>query len=432
LAGGRRRYALFIDGDIKGPSWWPLAMEAVRERGDLSYAGVAAPPEYAAIPAWSKAMSSLGIHFIPVPRPASGVKDPNDIAIGMEAARLVSLGRADAVALAVTDVDFVYLARRLHEWGHGALAVISEGTQIGLASAFRVAHADVAFVKLAPKDQRLSKLKFLLHSNGESTLEPLTGQERLEFDPDMESVIAVLAELGYLASADDPIVPAIAKFFHTNGVGPLTVWPERCPRREMASLLTENGGREWRASTGDLAFVFPRAQHAGGTPKELRTYGSKACSTYARGGGPFITRSSRDLVDRVMRRLGYLDELLNADLGEALDVFCSMTWNFRALAAAGLGASSRVDAETKRALVHCALVSPKLYGTWQVAPKDREVRSWLFARREISGLDLPAVEVMPALRSFAARHQLPERKTYNAQVLEVLRHLRAKDPSRRR
>jgi Protein of unknown function DUF88. len=106
------RFALLIDGDIVGPAHWPSLVDAVRSKGELTVAYVfGAPRKDNRDHSWQKDMTSLGIEFKAVPRKAGGAKVPNDMAIAMHASRLVSENEALAIALAVNDVDYVYVAQ---------------------------------------------------------------------------------------------------------------------------------------------------------------------------------------------------------------------------------------------------------------------------------------------------------------------------------
>merc|ERR1712023_436109 len=77
---------------------------------------------------------------------------------------------------------------------------------------------------------------------------------------DMMPLITLFMQLGYMDSHNDPIVPAIAKFFHVNQLGALTVWPEQCPRVIAHDLIMKNKDRKWNKCLHNLAYIHPRTK----------------------------------------------------------------------------------------------------------------------------------------------------------------------------
>ena len=93
-----RRLGLVVDGDVFGPRHFGGILAALATKGLLrkGYVFGARPAE------WPPLVDVL------VPRRYGG-KDPNDIAMSLEAARLVFQEKLDGIALAATDLDFLYL-----------------------------------------------------------------------------------------------------------------------------------------------------------------------------------------------------------------------------------------------------------------------------------------------------------------------------------
>ncbi|CAJ1334676.1 unnamed protein product, partial [Effrenium voratum] len=125
---------------------------------------------------------------------------------------------------------------------------------------------------------------------------------------------------------------------------------------------------DWSPNDFGLVFVLPCGTQTA-TKKWLESCGSLRGVAFVRGGGAFLTPDGAALVEEVLRRLGYYDEL-NEDLGEAIDVFAEMKGNFRALQSLGISLKPSFSVPRKAALLHCALVAPRGHGEWQRAPGD--------------------------------------------------------------
>mmetsp|Transcript_81430 Transcript_81430/g.174325 ORF Transcript_81430/g.174325 Transcript_81430/m.174325 type:complete len:472 (+) Transcript_81430:73-1488(+) len=418
LSRERKRYGVLMDGDVIGPNHWSQVLKAVRKKGDVAHAHVFLSP---ADTCSQDRLSPLGITPIFVPRGEGGAKDPNDIAIGMEAARLVTQGKVTSIALGVADKDFVYLARRLQHWGHDVLLVMLENKSRSVVKAFREAQVDVVTYSVWYRKPKFYAT-FALHSNGESTFDGL-----VEALPDLDGAEAcesfvkdMLHALGFLDNLEYPLIPAIAKCFHTNSLGPLTVGV-RCVSQAVSQAndaFIAHYNRSWVLSTGDLAFVHPlgtqTAESAVGCP------------------GPFIVRDSDKLVELILSRLNYLDNAMNADIDEAIDVFCQTGANKRTLEGLGVHIDSSVDTHLKGAVLRDALLSPKARGTWKLAPSDKCVRQRLAADGMISDRQAPTSEVFKALGAVANQFNIPLRKTYNGRVQVTLQHENSVHPDLRR
>ena len=65
-----------------------------------------------------EAMAAQGVDLVTAPRVTGRTLDLQDVLISMHAARAISTGKADTVALALgKDRDVVAVSRQLHEWG---------------------------------------------------------------------------------------------------------------------------------------------------------------------------------------------------------------------------------------------------------------------------------------------------------------------------
>ncbi|CAE7478172.1 unnamed protein product, partial [Symbiodinium necroappetens] len=191
-----RRYGVVIDGDVFGPRHFPALLAAVRRRGYLVSGVVctAAPPR-GARPAWPSELS-----FVAVPR-GKGGKDPNDIAVAFEAARLAFReDKVDAIAVAAPDTDFLFLLERLEAQGIATLALLPLATEPGVAQAFQAVAEVERFRTDEPAERRPTK-KIVLQAEGWSSIEDLGAAEfgTGQVDPVLLNSLRVkLCELNYL------------------------------------------------------------------------------------------------------------------------------------------------------------------------------------------------------------------------------------------
>lgn len=427
-----RRCGLLIDGDVFGPGSWPAALAALKDKRMRVQAHVFGPPGRDENKTWKSEMLAHSISFVPVFRRTGGAKDPNDIAIGMEASRMVFQERVDAVALLVADADFVYLVGQLHHWGCCVFAILREGLGAGTFTAFREAGAEVLVLPEVVGKGGRGKHKVVLHESGESTFPEWPESEHLDSVPeqDMQDSVDRLVELEYMWSKDDPILPAIAKFFHANSIGPVTLWPGVSALIQFRAALASHPHRAWRRNPGDQIFVLPKAQSLS-SKSDLEQHGSRECSRVVRGGGAFIIQDSACVVDLFLHRLGYLCADLECDVGDAVDVFSKMNMNHAHLTQIGISIPSYVQTFTKKSMLHAALASPRATGHWQIAPKDTAVRSLLKALGKIPSTDVSSSTFNKALVSYSRLKGLPLRKSLAGRVQEVLYDLNPCDPLRR-
>jgi len=327
-------------------------------------------------------------------------------------------------------VDFVFLTERLLEWGIRAVALIPEGRDERLCRAFKDVGAEV--LQYVVKDGKGGKPRFLaiLKKSGEGGfVADQSDEHSVGFVEDQTAIVSTLCDLGYMDAATDPIIPAIAKFYHVNGIGPLTIWPEMYPRAEVFALLSQQPGKVWTRCRDKLAFVSPRATLTL-TKANQDMYGSAQCSSVVRGGGPFILHDSETLVFTFLQRLGYLDDSFNSDIGEALDVFFSMGMNRSNLEQLGVTLDSKGTLPDM--VLRNVLTSSTTYGIWRIAPSDALVRGKLLARGLISGQHAGKEEVYDGLQHFVKQLNLRQWSTYNGLVLEVLQNRAKSNPTNRR
>jgi hypothetical protein len=368
-----------VDGDVVSAKHCQALVAAASAKGKVVSTQIFAPQS-------GHTWSSSNWDMVRVPRNAGGGKDPNDIAISMEAVRHASTGHADAIALAVQDVDFAYLAAQLHSWGYPVMLLLPESSKVGLGLAFEAVGAEV--LRYAPGgllSGSRPKFKAVLTKNGESSI------AEYQMDIDMDSVVDdgaakdTLHALGYIEGHADPIIPAIAKFHYLNLSSPLTIWPDICARSEALLALSARSLEEWQRYSGGLAFVFPKASSTKTASVNAR-YGTSECRSVVLAGGPFILRDSDSLVGDFLTRLGYLDSDLSRDMAESVDVFCNVGQNRSSLSSLGVDFDAACSLSVKVSSLRDALLSAKGRGVWKVAPSDVTLRQTLVANGSISNV----------------------------------------------
>ena len=139
-----------------------------------------------------------------------------------------------------------------------------------------------------------------------------------------------LKSVGWLMDEDDIITRApqtLVKFwfhhFHKDCVGlhgSLTVFPIEQLIWTMYDLV-QHGENSWQPRLSEYAYCTPLACCSKLSKEAAQKYGGIRQRRLLLGGGPFVLEDSDDLSERMMKRLGYLDEY-NNDIQEAGLVFC--------------------------------------------------------------------------------------------------------------
>lgn len=416
-------YALLIDGDCQGPRQIQAALQALRKRGRVVHAEVFAVAQRKQEKQLASLLKSEGVVFKDVPRKAGGTKGPNDIEIAMRAIDLYHRQSVACVVLLVTDVDFCLVVQRLTSQGQRA-AVLLEEDRTHLAQAFREVNAEVILVNEDSfKSGRPLKMA-VLHPDGSGSIQSMNAGRLAQMDAPIciADAAARLTELGFLEDKMNPPVPAIAKFWHSNSLGSLAVWPPRLAYHDFQSLDRCQKRHDWCRYTKEYCFVIP---HDNARPAKCKSvidqFGSGKCYAIASGGGPFMLRDSPDLPEIVLGRLGYLDQELNTDFDEALLLFASLAYNKRYLAQANVELVKSACPMVRRQLFRSLMLSGKTYGTWSTAPRDT-MRRALTAKGLLHSTATSPIEVFEAMTTYAKVHNIQLAKNYNSLAYNIKKH----------
>ena len=120
-----------------------------------------------------------------------------------------------------------------------------------------------------------------------------------------------------------------------------------------------------------LAFVLPFTARGHMMIRATKKYGNKVARGVFRGGGPFMLKDSPDMLPLAFKRLGYLDDGLNADVSEAMFCFINAFENKLTLRKMGMlpsPSSSSLDLQEK---LHAAFPCHAQSGHCRI-PRPRE------------------------------------------------------------
>ena len=178
-------------------------------------------------------------------------------------------------------------------------------------------------------------------------------------------------------------------------------------------------------------FCFALPLYGTSRPKHFtEKYGSGYAGNIWNGGGPFLLHDSADLTFRVLSRLGYINKW-NTDTNEAMFVFCCSTQNKRMLRKLFLlpeAGDSSGDVSNK---LGEGFLSSHTAGTWQLGPKDNQVRSLLQKECLLQTASASKFDCLQAMKKYAAWQGMRSMKNYESYVSCILTSLSRNHPDRR-
>ena len=140
----------------------------------------------------------------------------------------------------------------------------------------------------------------------------------------------LIQNLGYGEANHGDLVSKCVKFWYTNQLGSLTVFPFQPAVKAVHGVLAGSRfavERNCKEYLRKLAYFLPITAKRGSLKKnEEKTFGYAKARAVFRGGGPFILEDSPDLAIRALTRLGYLDQF-NTDVPEAMFLFLNSAEN---------------------------------------------------------------------------------------------------------
>ncbi|CAE7200140.1 unnamed protein product [Symbiodinium sp. CCMP2592] len=418
---------LLVDGDSHSRDDISWALQNLRSRGQPVKTTIFAAPARLQNGKWYDFVREQGLRFHGVQR-ATGYKDPNDEAIVDCMKKLVMLAGVSRIALLTSDSDFLRGAQHVCEAG-GKVVVLVPESQTGTRKTYADAGLEVVPIVRAGARQ-CPRVKAYLHSDGTGSLERCEPVQPPFVRGEVAKLHTLLEQLGLWQGPDSKLSTCIAKCWFANSLGTLTLFPFHCAISELHQALSAETGDCRGISSPPLAFFFPIGS---GTPtaKQKTTFGGSRAASIFQGGGPFMLHDSDSLPSRLLRRLGYFDDHLNADLREAMLVFANMQGNKRLLREARSLPDPEDGIGELSGLLRQAFVSNACSGHWQLPPKDVDARGMLVRKCYLESPHQSESDVLEAMQQYSRRHGLPKMKTYLGNVWQLLRNKNSRDPSRR-
>ena len=405
-----------MDGDLHSIQEIQDAISELEKMDLVVRATVFAPPGRATNPKWKKFLKTSGITFHPVERIASHAGEANDDAIVKV---LKTCTDTQSFALLISDFDFLDVIRQAVAKNKQILVFIPTKRRVVIEHYRTVG---VPVYELRSRVNRFPKVKAILRQNGEGHVQLSEAVQPYDNAEQISTCRSFLEDLGFVAKGSrEHLVHGSAKFWLTNKLGSLTVFPQQIGVEEVHQILRDHGGRKWQKYSCGMAFLLPKTSPGRPGKNLLRKFGSSLARQFFYGGGPFMLQDSKNLVTRALTRLGYLDKDMNADLLEAMLVFVNAPANQFALRKQtdALPTLQDTAAEVEEKLRH-AFLSHLTDGQWRIAPKDVQVRQLLHKCGLLSTAKAARTEVFRAMRRYAKQHHLPEMRTYNGLLLRIL------------
>lgn len=394
----------------------------LQQEGHIAEAKLFAEPERARNPTWASLLAKRGIELRGVSRECDSLAEPNDDAIRREVRGLLRNRRVQAIALLANDKDFFSIVAEVVHAGLTCI-VCCPSQRPGFAQQVKKigAHVLQPPSRGADYQQGISTIVAVLRADGTGAIEPnLAGYAEIS-DSDRQDIACVTSTLqlfGYRPKENDPVVASIAKFWFTNELGEVAVFPTVQAVRSAAVALRAARGGHLISSREGLSFVIP-AWSAGIGKNIVAKYGTRQAAQYAKGGGPFILHDSSDLAERFLQRMGYIDEVKNTDVPEAVNVFLRATANQSQLRKIGLRIDGTDRTIDKLQRIRSALLSSGCSGVWQTPPRDGKVRRELVARGILS-MTSSTSKVHVAMAEFVKSSGVKPTKSYHALINQCL------------
>ena len=413
---------LLVDADVHSIQTVEAAIGKLRKGGQALQTVVFAPPGRETNKKWKELLEQPSVSFEPVPRRHSSLAEANDSAIARSLARAAQSSEIGCVALLTSDFGFADEILKVAKLGKDVRLFIPA---VDRAVIRRYQNLGVRVCELKIHTTG-PKVRAFLRQDGTGYVKMSDPYPFHDWTANEADVCeSFLRDLGYIGEQREFLEHATAKFWLTNELGTLTVYPPECAIKEVCALLSEKSPhtpfKRSIQSQKQMALIVPKPATSRSSRSKLEVYGSLEARRIFMGGGPFMLADSEEMVSEALSRLGYLDNDMNSNLAEALLVFVNATDNKSVL-------RKRLDAlptpeDVVADVVHklrCAFLSHHTPGHWRLAPRDTAVRASLCRQGYLRMEKASAAEVFDAMAKFAYEHGLPRMSTYNGYVFRIL------------
>lgn len=272
---------------------------------------------------WCRFLREPGIKLQPVPRASStATAEPNDDAIVSAMRKLAKVEQVHHIALLTADKDFKSTCLDLQADGTSIVLLVPE-RKYGVVRQYQDTGLEVLRLK-NDRDTR-SRVRAILHDHGGGSVQLTDAIKTFDNKEGGQAVGEFLTDLGY-SSDTDWMIQASAKFWYANQLGSLTVFPQQQATVAVQHAMQSGVSQTWERYCGSLAFFLP-SSGLRSAKKVSNKFGNGRAYGVFQGGGPFILEDSPNLTADALRKLGYLDDDLNADLTEAMFCFINASDN---------------------------------------------------------------------------------------------------------
>lgn len=357
--------------------------------------------------------------------------EPNEKAI-VFAMLKAAMHDVECLALLTVDAGFVNTILEVEQSGIRSFVFIPLG-KLQISRTYEA--AGVHAVILKSQKTAGGKVIATLHDDGSGSVElaPAASSNKLAqhaFTARTDAVIYFLNSLGF--EAHGYTIQSIAKFWFTNNLGSLVVYPADSGLAAVHEVISEEPRTSlWTSyyELGKLAFFLPHSAEGKMTKSKIQTYGNSGSHSIFRGGGPFILSDSDQLVEQVLRLFGYLDDEFNADLREAMLCFVNANGNKKKLKRRGMlpafGETS-VDVQSK---LRRAFLSHDFSGQWQLMNKKsteamkplQHIMNKAGFLQSTKNTEYCHVEIFEAMHAYMQQEGLPSMNTFNGRAWRILR-----------
>ena len=423
---------LLVDADTHGIDEIRSGIELLKLEMGAVHTTIFASPGRSRNTKWQKLFQEAAVSFHPVPRSSIRGVEANDDAIIASVRKLCRSSTVTCIALLVSDNDY---AAVMQEAMHSdkVIVAVCPAQRYPVISTFE--EIGVRVLKL-PQRGGGPKVRAILDEKGGGYVhlaEPFLSSYQVRKEWQEERAVSdFLVQLGYRHEGDRYMLHQMAKFWFTNALGALTVFPQGLATKAVFELVERSAlpGTSWKKPDAGQAFFLPRCRTKRATKTRTKQYGSALACSIFEAGGPFLLQDSKDLIPRALRRLGYLDSSLNNDVAEALWVFINNTANKGMLRKLDALPSQHDQASAVQEAVRHVFLSDQHTGQWRVAPKDVAVSELLCREGFLRELTADRSVVFEAMRNYAITKALPDMKSYLGYSFRIMTGLNP-NPTRR-
>jgi len=438
---GHETVELFIDGDHIGPSAFKPILSTVGRLGNVLSRRAYVHEHTAEI--WKNEFKALEIEPVVVPRTLGGAKDPVDLAVTWDVAASAHGAAATTIAIASEDLDFSIIHQQVRKQGLRSYAILRDrggGPHSHIANSLRQYVDDVLYYKLG-KGREIN-YRLVLDCNNLS--KPMTREDGFVDVPDhseeIHELFSFLEGLDYVVRQTRNgieysrssvcvhlLLAALAKFYHVHRLGCLSVSPISAMVKEGHAVMKSPRADPWIRHPGGLIFMQPWRSPSLAVRKEFGI--DSRASHVASCGGPFLMTITDNLVENVLRRMGYI-ESSDVLTHEALDLFCDL--NTKPLRVHDFTLGDCLSANMAR--LHDTFASQDYVQRWRAAYSDGGVRNLLNQHKLIRSPEEASSVIFEAmgefLKQFMKASCVPT--TYALRVARINQHLRAQRPDARK